>query len=134
MSQIALLWDGASYHRSDEVRAYLESVNQGLEPTKWKITCIRFAPNAPEQNPIENIWLQGRLVRECYHLAKTLVLSSFYLSSSLIFKPDFPKLHTYGCFSQLFRIAISCHSRQRKRGRLCGRGRAIDLGSDHQCN
>jgi len=63
--------DGASYHRSDEVRAYLESVNQGLEPTKWKITCIRFAPNAPEQNPIENIWLQGkRLVRVLPSLPK----------------------------------------------------------------
>lgn len=42
-SRIALIWDGASYHRSQEVREYLESVNQGLDESEWKITCIRFA-------------------------------------------------------------------------------------------
>ena len=31
-SRIALIWDGASYHRSQEVKSYLHSVNQGLEP------------------------------------------------------------------------------------------------------
>ena len=49
-SRIALIWDGASYHRSQQrasphvVKNYLNSINQGLEPRKWKITCIRFAP------------------------------------------------------------------------------------------
>ncbi len=47
-SRIAVIWDGASYHRSGEVQSYLASVNQGLEPDQWPITCIRFAPNAPE--------------------------------------------------------------------------------------
>ncbi|WP_199192552.1 hypothetical protein [Chlorogloea sp. CCALA 695] len=28
-----------------------ESVNQQLDPLDWQITCIRFAPNAPAQNP-----------------------------------------------------------------------------------
>lgn len=50
-SRIALIWDGASYHRSYEVKTYLESVNQHLQPLDWQITCIRFAPNAPAQNP-----------------------------------------------------------------------------------
>lgn len=44
-SRIALIWDGASYHRSLEMKAYLESVNQGLDQGNWKITCIRFAPS-----------------------------------------------------------------------------------------
>jgi len=71
-SQIALLWMEPVVPMR---LAYLESVNQGLEPTKWKITCI---PNAPEQNPIENIWLQGkRLVRECYHLCQNFSTVKF---------------------------------------------------------
>ncbi|PSB24710.1 transposase, partial [Chlorogloea sp. CCALA 695] len=49
--RIALIWDGATYHRSGEVRTYLASVNQQLNELDWQITCIRFAPNAPAQNP-----------------------------------------------------------------------------------
>ncbi len=37
-SRIALIWDGASYYRSKEVKSYLHSVNQELEPNLWKIT------------------------------------------------------------------------------------------------
>lgn len=59
-SRITLIWDGASYHRSAEVRAYLDSLNHGLDEAEWKITCIRFAPNAPEQNPVEDVWLSAR--------------------------------------------------------------------------
>jgi transposase len=70
--RIAVLWDGASYHRSQEVIAYLASINQGLEESNWKLTCIRFAPNAPKQNPIEDIWLCAkRFIRESYHLCKS---------------------------------------------------------------
>lgn len=70
--RIALIWDGATYHRSQEVRQYLESLNQGLDASNWKITCIRFAPNAPQQNPIADIWLQAkRFIREYYHLCKS---------------------------------------------------------------
>lgn len=102
-SRIALIWDGATYHRSKEMKAYLESVNQGLDEGNWKITCIRFAPNAPQQNPIEDIWLQAkRFVREYYHLCKSfgVVKCLFKLVTHLqIF--DFPKLFSYGCFSQI---------------------------------
>lgn len=102
-SRIALLWDGASYHRSQEVREYLESVNQGLDESNWKITCIRFAPNAPQQNPIEDVWLQSkRFIRECYHLCKSFGVVKYlfeFVTHRQIF--DFPKLLTYGCFSQI---------------------------------
>ncbi|MBW4634001.1 MAG: transposase [Iphinoe sp. HA4291-MV1] len=47
-----LIWDGASYHRSVEIREYLASINQNLPSQQWKITCIRLAPYAPEQNPV----------------------------------------------------------------------------------
>jgi len=99
--RIALIWDGASYHRSQEVRAYLESVNQGVDESFWKITCIRFAPNAPEQNPVEELWLHAkRFIREFYHLCKSFsaVKRLFKLvTHHQIF--DFPKLFMYGAFS-----------------------------------
>ena len=58
--QIILLWDGATYHTSSKVCTYLSQVNQGLEEKDWKVTCLLFAPNAPEQNPVEDIWLKGK--------------------------------------------------------------------------
>ena len=58
--KLILIWDGASYHRSEEVRAYLNKVNEDLEEKNWKITCLLFAPNAPEQNPVEDVWLRGK--------------------------------------------------------------------------
>ncbi len=101
-SRIALIWDGASYHRSQEVKAYLESVNQGLDESNWKITCIRFAPNAPQQNPIEDIWLLAlRFIRECYHLCKSFgVVKYLFELVTHCQSFDFPKLFTYGSFSQ----------------------------------
>lgn len=96
-SRIALIWDGASYHCSAEVREYLDSVNLGLDEHEWKITCIRFAPNAPEQNPVEDIWLHAKnFIREFYHLGKSFaaVKRLFELVTHYqIF--DFPKMFMY---------------------------------------
>jgi len=102
-SRIALMWDGASYHRSFEVKAYLESVNQGLDEPNWKLTCIRFSQHAPQQNPLEDIWLQAKqFVRKFYHLCKSFgvvkYLFEFFTQRQFF---DFPKLFTYGCLSQL---------------------------------
>lgn len=58
-SRIALIWDGATYPRAKEMKAYLESLNQGLDESNWKITCIRFAANDLKQNPIEDIGCRG---------------------------------------------------------------------------
>jgi transposase len=100
-SRIALIWDGASYHRSQAVKDYLESVNQGLDETNWKITCLRFAPNDPKQNPIEDVWLQAkRFIREFYHLCQSFSAVKFlfeFVTHRQTF--DFPKLFSYGCFS-----------------------------------
>lgn len=102
-SRIALSWDGATYHRSQAVREYLESVNLGLDQSNWKITCIRFAPNDPKQNPIEDIWLQAkRSIREYYHLCKSFNAVKFLFEFVTHLQTfDFPKLFTYGRFSQL---------------------------------
>jgi putative transposase len=100
-SQIAVIWDGASYHRSEVVKTLLGSVNQDLAEEDWKITCLPFAPNDPTQNPIEDIWLQAkRWLRECYHQCQNFaaVRVLFELSTHYqIF--DFPKLNRLDEFS-----------------------------------
>lgn len=101
--RIAIIWDGASYHRSEEIRQYLESLNNGLEETQWRVTCIRFAPNCPEQNPMEDIWLQGkRFIREFYHLCKSFKIVKYlfeFSTNNNIF--NFAKMFMYGNFSQM---------------------------------
>jgi transposase len=70
--KLILIWDGASYHRSEEVRAYLNKVNEDLEEKNWKVTCLLFAPNAPEQNPVEDVWLRGKnFLRKHFYKNKT---------------------------------------------------------------
>lgn len=110
-----MIWDGASYHRSGELKAYLETVNQGLDPDQLKITCIRLAPNAPQQNPVEDIllaakrWIRGGFLganpspqnnRKCYHLCcsfEAVQLLFELVTHRQVF--NFPKLHEYGVFS-----------------------------------
>jgi transposase len=59
-ARLWLIWDGASYHRYAEMRDYLAEVNAGLGEDDWLVTCILLAANAPEQNPVEDIWLKGK--------------------------------------------------------------------------
>lgn len=70
--KLLLLWDGASYHRDNSLKEFLDQVNAGLEEEDWRITVCRFAPNAPEQNPVEDIWLAGKNhLRKCFAQNKT---------------------------------------------------------------
>ncbi|MFZ0256821.1 MAG: transposase [Gammaproteobacteria bacterium] len=70
--QLMVIWDGASYHSCEEVRAYLEEVNKGLEENDWRVTCLVFAPNAPDQNPVEDVWLKGKnFLRRHFYANKT---------------------------------------------------------------
>lgn len=38
----------------------MHQVNKGKKGLAAKLLLIRLAPNAPEENPIEDIWLQGK--------------------------------------------------------------------------
>ena len=101
--RLAIFWDGATYHDSEEFRQYLATINQGLEEEEWLITCTKFAPNAPEQNPVEDIWLQGKnFLRQFYHLGSSFKivkwLFKFFLDGQIF---DFPKLFQYGILPQL---------------------------------
>ena len=90
-------------NRSQEVKDYLQSLNTGRAPQSFQLTCIRFAPNAPEQNPVEDVWLQAkRFLREFYHLCDSFSLVK------LLFElvphgrtVDFPKLSKYAVVPQL---------------------------------
>jgi transposase len=99
--RLLILWDGASYHRSKELQAFLSQVNDGLNSEDWNIHCVRFAPNDPSQNPIEDAWLQAKTwlrrmsgLRPCFTALKALFEQFFRLE---VF--DFPKMHQYGSFS-----------------------------------
>jgi transposase len=71
-SKLLIIWDGASYHKYSAMRAYLQEVNQGLEEQAWPVTCLLFAPHAPEQNPVEDLWLAGKnWIRKLFARNKT---------------------------------------------------------------
>ena len=36
-SRLTIIWDGATYHKSQELREYLELVNKGKSPEEWQI-------------------------------------------------------------------------------------------------
>lgn len=99
--RLLILWDGASYHRSNDLKAYLAEVNDGLAEDEWRIHCVRFAPNDPTQNPIEDVWLKAKTwlrQQAGWQPSFSAIKALFELFFTLdIF--DFPKVHMYGSFS-----------------------------------
>ena len=99
-AKIALIWDGASHHRSIEFRNFLAQTNKSKE---WNVHCLRLAPYAPEENPIENVWGQlKRMLRSLcfwcrsFHLTKKLfeMLVKYQLFT-------LPNLNKYDAFSSI---------------------------------
>ncbi|BAZ22241.1 transposase [Kalymmatonema gypsitolerans NIES-4073] len=39
--KLLIFWDGATYHRSKELRGFLDEINQGLPTNQWQIYCER---------------------------------------------------------------------------------------------
>ena len=96
--RMVILWDGASYHRSAEVQAYLQQVNAGGAETAWRIQCVMFAPYAPQQNPMEDVWLAGKTaVRRMWQTLSTFaeVKQGFcaHIEKTIF---QFEKLNWYG--------------------------------------
>jgi len=97
-SKMLLIWDGASYHKSQEMQDYLTEVNAGLDEKDWRISCVLLAPHAPEKNPVEDIWLKGKTFQRRHFVEnKTFaqVKESFFnfLNGQTF---DFPKLSLFG--------------------------------------
>jgi transposase len=66
------IWDRASYHRGDLVKAYLKELN-GARPEQERLIHLAYvAPNAPEQNPMEDVWVAAkRWIRKHFFLFET---------------------------------------------------------------
>jgi putative transposase len=96
-AKLLFIWDGASYHRYAEMQAYLQKVNKGLPKHDWKVTCELFAPNAPDQNPVEDVWLKGKtFLRKYFYKHKTFAqVKKAFLEFLRTTKFDFPKLKMY---------------------------------------
>lgn len=96
-AKLLLIWDGASYHQYAEMQVYLQEVNHGLDKHDWKVTCELFAPNAPEQNPVEDIWLKGKnFLRKYFYKHPTFAqVKKAFLHFLQTTTFDFPKLKLY---------------------------------------
>ncbi len=54
------------------MREFLARENAGLAQAQWPVSCGLFAPNAPEQNPTEELWLKGKnYLRKQFAVNKT---------------------------------------------------------------
>lgn len=101
-NKLALIWDGATYHCSQEFREFLCELNDELEEENRLIHCIKFAPNGPEQNPVEDIWLQAKnFVRKYHEFCNSFKMVKWlfeFFTNGQIF--DFPKIHEYDFLPQ----------------------------------
>ena len=71
--RLLICWDGARYHTAQLVQEYLADI-QGPDcpEAHRRIHLIRFAPYAPVQNPVEDVWLAGkRAIRRAWFQLKT---------------------------------------------------------------
>jgi hypothetical protein len=67
-----------------QMQSFLAQENVGLAAADWKITCMRFAPNAPEQNPVEDLWLKGKTyLRQQFAVNKTFAAVKHCFSTFL---------------------------------------------------
>jgi putative transposase len=76
--KIILIGEGASYHKYGEFREFLLEVNGDKKPDNWSINCILLAPNAPQQNPVEDIWLPAKnFLRKYWYLCRSFKIVKF---------------------------------------------------------
>ena len=99
-ARIVIVWDGASYHRSQQLRDFLAHLNQGED---WQIHCLRFPPYAPQENPIENLWGQAKhrlrqMHQKCRSFTLTRRLFELLFKYQLLTLPD---IKTYSAFSSI---------------------------------
>lgn len=97
-TKLVLVWDGASYHCLRAFRNFLAQINQGQD---WKIHCLKFAPYAPEENPIENIWGQAKqLLRQLHQRCRSFKLTKKLFELFIKYRLfTLPNLSSYDAFS-----------------------------------
>ncbi len=92
-----LIWDGASSRRFRAFKDFLSEANRDREPDNWSITYVLFAPNAPQQNSVEDIWLPAKnFLRKYWYLCKFFKIVKFMFEFFINkHKFDFAKIHQY---------------------------------------
>jgi transposase len=99
---LVIFGDVASHHNYQYFRELLKLINQEKPEEKWWINCLKFSPNAPEKNPVEDIWLQTKnFMIAFYHLCSSFQIVKWlfkFFADGQIF--DFPKLFQYGILPQ----------------------------------
>jgi transposase len=95
--RMVLIWDGAAHHKAREIKAYLTLVNQGKEEKEWELTCMLFAPNCPQQNPVEDVWLHGKnVLRSFWYRLRSFSIVKWLFKFALSHqKFTFPKIDQY---------------------------------------
>jgi transposase len=96
--RLGIIWDGATYHTQGETKTYLTTINENLPPEAWPITCLLLAPHAPDQSPVEDIWLKAKnWIRENHHLATSFTMVKHLFVEAVHLKVfDFPKVYAFG--------------------------------------
>jgi transposase len=97
--RLVICWDGASYHRAHLVRDYVTRINGAACPAPQRaIHLIQFAPYAPVQNPMEDIWLTGkRAIRDRWADLTTFQDVKAVFSRTILGRPcRCEKLNWYG--------------------------------------
>ncbi|NEQ87006.1 MAG: IS630 family transposase, partial [Moorea sp. SIO2I5] len=105
-SRLLIIWDGASYHKYKEMKEYLREVNQDLDPFQRPVHCEILAPNAPEQNPVEDIWLKAKnFLKKFWYKLRSFALVkwlfTFFIQREVF---EFKKLHKYGVFPKQIEV------------------------------
>ena len=100
--RLLLLWDGVKHHTGENMQQFLSKQNDGLLKSEWEITCELFAPYAPEENPVEAIWLQLKtLLRRFYIFGKNFKIVNLLFQAFAKYKLfNFPNLKNFDAFSQ----------------------------------
>ena len=80
------------------MKAFLKEINGDKPQESWPVTCILLAPNAPEQNSVEDIWLQGKNdLRNKYYLCNSFAEVKELFVNAIDRKTyNFPKVYQYG--------------------------------------
>jgi transposase len=96
-AKITICWDNAKWHRGEEIIRFLNEVNAGLPPEEWPLTLLNFAPHDPEQNPVEEVWHQGKTGLREQRLEATQFSEVTTAFETLLERQvfDFPKLRMY---------------------------------------
>ncbi|MBP1466711.1 transposase [Candidatus Chloroploca sp. M-50] len=97
-AKLTICWDNARWHKGKEMERFLAEVNGALSPEDWPITCINVAPHDPTQNPIEEVWRQGKAAIQKLRLVATKFQDVIDAFEQVLERHtfDFPNRQRYG--------------------------------------